>query len=280
MPLLPTAPGHSRAGWAPALGSPAIGKQGLPVFNKRKGKQKRRLVCLRGCPGSGGQLVCPRRSGSPCGHRGLAGGGFAPLAVPPTRAAPGAPGRRLDVPRRGLARSGAGSCRRWSEPGGPERGRRRATAARRRRRRRAGSGQHFMGRAAGKKEALVSQERRIPAYSAHLSGQEPGRRRHRRSRIRPPERAAAPPAPALSRDPLRRGPREEPPPLAPEQPRARSLGSRLQCPDRVGTGALVPCSSQLLDCEPPRSCATAARRAPGHCGCVPPRPSRGKDGVR
>lgn len=47
------------------------------------------------------------------------------------------------------------------------------------------------GAAAGRKEALVSQTGRIPARGAHLSGQEPERRR-----ARLPEKAAAPAAPS------------------------------------------------------------------------------------
>lgn len=110
----------------------------------------------------------------------------------PRAQAPGAcGGRRPDLPWRRLAPSprwaplGCSGCSarasRDCREGGWQGGR---AAAR--------GGDRFMGRAAGGKEALVSQAGRIPARGAHLSGQEPGRRRRR---ARPPEKAAAPSAP-------------------------------------------------------------------------------------
>lgn len=75
-------------------------------------------------------------------------------------------------------------------------------------RRRAGASSALWTGGAGRKEALVSQAGCIPVRCAHLSGQELGCRPSLQAR--PPERAAAQPAPAPSSEPPRRGLEEEP----------------------------------------------------------------------
>ena len=102
--------------------------------------------------------------------------------------------------------------------------------------RRPRGGDRFMGRAAGGKEALVSQAGRIPARGAHLSGQEPGRRRRR---ARPPEKAAVPAAPGPSSRPTAAGAGEEPP---------LSLQSS---PGRGASPPLQPADSRLPGCLGP-----------------------------
>lgn len=79
------------------------------------------------------------------------------------------------------------------------------------RRRRAGASSALWTGGAGRKEALVSQAGCIPARCAHLSGQELGCRRRRQAR--PPEKAAAPAAPAKGPEPPRGGWRRSHPSL-------------------------------------------------------------------
>lgn len=76
-----------------------------------------------------------------------------------------------------------------------------------------------MGRAAGRKEALVSQAGRIPARGAHLSGQEPGAAA---SGPAPRKGLRLPRRPAPRPDPGRRG-RGGATRLSPVQPRGPSL---------------------------------------------------------
>lgn len=117
-----------------------------------------------------------------------------------------------------------------------------------------------MGRAAGGKEALVSQAGCIPAHGAHLSGQEPGRRRRR---ARPPEKAAVPAAPGpLAPTDGGRG-RGGASPLSPVQLGARRLptppASRLSlgCPAASGRGWLLRPPARP---PPPRCHLRGARR--------------------
>lgn len=113
-------------------------------------------------------------------------------------------------------------------------------------------GDRFMGRAAGGKEALVSQAGRIPARGAHLSGQEPGAAAAAgpapRKRLRLPRRPAPAPRPPAA------GAGEEPPPSLQSSP-GRRASPPLQAADsgarlpRAGGGLLAPGSAR----RPPTS---------------------------
>lgn len=130
-------------------------------------------------------------------------------------------------------------------------------------RRRAGASSALWTGGAGRKEALVSQAGCIPARCAHLSGQELGCRRSRQAR--PPERAAAQPAPAGAPSCRGGGRRrshsslQHRPGLRPPQP------SRL--PDRVSRPLRV--SGPLLNTQPlgsePSSASPAAPTVIGSC---------------
>lgn len=117
-------------------------------------------------------------------------------------------------------------------------------------RRRAGASSALWTGGAGKKEALVSQAGCIPALCAHLSGQELGCRRSRQAR--PPERAAAPAAPAPSPELPDEGWRRSRPSL-PFGPGLPSLPYPSRLPDRVPlplwvAGRLL--KTQFLGSEP------------------------------
>ncbi|XP_038477961.1 basic proline-rich protein-like [Canis lupus familiaris] len=170
----------------------------------------------------------------------------APRPQPPAPARVGA-----DLPRRGLAPSPRWAPLGCSRCGAGEPGTVRRAAA-------AAGGHRFMGRAAGGKEALVSQARRIPARGAHLSGQEPGRRR---CRARPPEKAAAPAAPGPAPRPTAAGAGEEPPPPPPRPAPGAAPPPPAGCPAAPARRGLpAPCPGR----RPPtsRRCAVSSATAP------------------
>lgn len=197
-----------------SLSSPRLQAPRTDAQLRRPGALERRAGCSPATPD------CPAVP-PPC-----------PAPKPPAPAAVGGRtylGADWRPPRAGLgsaapaaARGRAGTVRR---AGGGEGGRRPR------------GGDRFMGRAAGGKEALVSQARRIPARGAHLSGQEPGRRRRR---ARPPEKAAAPSAPSPCAPTDGGGGGGGASPISPVQPRAPRLptppGCGVGCPAASGRG--------------------------------------------
>lgn len=166
-PCSQSPPAHTVASLAPVLAAWAEAARACQSSGKER-RNKSQLVSLRG---PGREWVFPF------------------LACPGDPAAGGAP---LDAcSRRELHLPWWVPELRWVElsvrasPEGQQDGRRRA-----------GASSALWTGGAGKKEALVSQAGCIPALCAHLSGQELGCRRSRQAR--PPERAAAPAAPAPS----------------------------------------------------------------------------------
>lgn len=225
LPLCPqSSPGHTLAGWdRGAAASLQEGKRG-----GNKSYPAHPSAPLRGCPGWGPHslkiLPSPLRSqdGRPAaGVWGTAGacGPRPPTALPPLALA-GVPGWTHLGARAGLRSAAPAAAReRVGTVGGRTAGR--AGGGRRRR-----GGDRFMGRAAGRKEALVSQARRIPARGAHLSGQEPGAAAAGpapRKRLRLPRRPAPRPDPRR-----RRQGRSRPAPSSPAPGAAPLHLSRLQ----------------------------------------------------
>lgn len=167
---LPVAPCSHRGKPGTCPGSMGRGSQGLPIF--REGKTKQKPTSFSARPREGVGTPFPRQPWRSGARR---------QAVCPLDACSG---RELHLP--------------WFVPGlrWVELSARASPEGQQDGRRRAGASSALWTGGAGKKEALVSQAGCIPALCAHLSGQELGCRRSRQAR--PPERAAAPAAPAPS----------------------------------------------------------------------------------